>query len=866
VEPVPPSLDTRSEALETPNPTPTIEDGDLFGSYPSTQPPIDFSRPFDPRCPVLPARFGPYLLEARIEAGGMGVVYKARHLFNPANPSLGRVVALKMILPEKQESPQAVKRFLAEAHSAARLEYHPNIVQIHDVGEIDGVPYFSMQYISGGSLQQIVDEQYVLPPQKTAKLMKKVADAVHFAHTEANIVHRDIKPSNILLGRDTDSEQDINLDQAPESASFKNWSPKLTDFGLARNADSAMTVQGEVMGTPSYMPPEQALGNLDRIGPRSDVYSLGAVLYALLTGQPPFDAPDPQATIARLLHEAPVPPRKTVKGKATPADLEQICLKCLEKDPNRRYESARAFAEDLDRFLAGEPVQAKPPKPLSLMFRKARRKAGQLAGIVIVLVCLGVAASFLLRERRSVQEYRNALDRVVDYRERAGDVSFQPDKAWSTEAEETFNRLKVLPAETDLARKGASACYQLALVLKDRGHKRLASKAADAVRSICVGLEPRQEFVGTDRLLRAQSQLLLGLISVDRLDYRGADDHFNGALDDFDSWPDGDDALLTRARVHHARGDMFAAQGEHTSAVKAYEASIKLRQELRTRHKEILNERTRDHHNDLARGYAYAAGSYLELGDFTQAEKHFRQAEEIRRQLDQQFNDNKTRQHVARSLGNTGRLLMRQNKINEAIRPLTESMEKLQVVLQDPKGKDAEFLEDQAWADLELAEALLDKGRQPDDLDPAAIAADAEKCLKQLLESDAEHRVYRRWLARASIDRACAILHSAPQEANSLLRGAIDQLDRLPNKESDRDTLYFRAMAASLLGERNPAAGKPEVEDVYSHLDEAIKHGYSDWVQLQRDRRLRFWREKKPDQLNEFVQRLRKKQKGPVTP
>ncbi len=865
--PASPEMATRSERIETPNSSPTIDDADLFGAFPPAQAPVDCSRQFDPRCPVLPSRFGPYLLESRIDAGGMGIVYKARHLFNPANPSMGRVVALKMILPEKQGSAQVVKRFLAEAQSAARLEYHPNIVQIYDVGEIEGVPYFSMQYISGGCLQNIVDEQHVLPHQKIAKLMKKVAEAVHFAHTEANIIHRDIKPSNILLGRDLDSEHEIDLDQL-ENASFKSWSPKLTDFGLARNSDSALTIQGEVMGTPSYMPPEQALGDLDRIGPRSDVYSLGAVLYALLTGRPPFDSPNPQATIARLLHEVPVPPQMTEKGKATPPDLERICLKCLEKDPNRRYESARAFAEDLDRFLAGEPIQATPGKPLSVMFRKARRRAWQLAGVLIVLLCLGVVTAFIIRERHSQKDYQHALEHVENYQKQAGESTFKPDEDWSAASEQTFARLTILPEETELARKGARACYQLAEVLKDRGHKPLASEAAKVTRTVCKGLEWRQEFAEHDRLLRAKAQLLLGQIDVDRLDFKGAEDQFNAAMHDLDRCPNSDDALLTEARIEHARGDMFFAQGEYEKAVQAQEASIRHRTALLATYQNRLDGKTRDYHNDLARGYAYAAGSYLELGNLQQAATLYQKAEDKRRELDAKYDDNKTRQHVARSLGNTGRLLLRNNKTKEAIRPFGESVTQLKNIVLDSDGKIAEFVEDLGWASLEFAEALLDNGRQPEGFpNPGRVAEDAEKWFRKLLESDPENPMHLRGRARARLNQASWLLKTNPDQANELLDFAFDQLNRLDKKhQPEKETLYSLAVAASIRGERSPPDAQSEVKNVYRHLDRAIKHGFSDVLQIQRDRRLRFWRDTKKDELDLLVQRLRKNQKGTANP
>ena len=275
--------------------------------------------------------FGDYEINQEIDRGGMGVVYKARQV------SLNRPVALKMILDGQLANEADVKRFHAEAEAAANLD-HPGIVPIYEVGQHDGQHYFSMGFVEGQSLaHRLADGP--LPPRKAAGLIRRVCEAIEYAH-HRGVIHRDLKPANILLDRD--------------------GNPRVTDFGLAKKleSDSSLTGSGQIMGTPSYMPPEQARGNRHEIGPAADVYGLGATLYRMVTGTPPFQAATASETVLHVLMDDPVPPRRL--NPSIPADLETICLKCLEKEPSRRYASAADLGEDLRRHLDGEPIQARP--------------------------------------------------------------------------------------------------------------------------------------------------------------------------------------------------------------------------------------------------------------------------------------------------------------------------------------------------------------------------------------------------------------------------------------------------------------------------------------------------------------------------
>ncbi|MCU0880579.1 MAG: serine/threonine protein kinase [Pirellulaceae bacterium] len=292
--------------------------------------PLDVPTDYPSGTLSLPCRFGDYELREEIGRGGMGVVYRARQL------TLGREVAVKMILRGNLASNAERDRFAAEAQAAAKLD-HPGIVPVYEVGEVQSRPYFSMKYVSGTTLaQRLADGP--LPPREAASLLSSVARAIHFAHMRG-VLHRDLKPSNILI------------DEAGE--------PHVTDFGLAKQieAGETLTKTGAVLGTPAYMAPEQAAGQRGQIGPASDVYSLGVILYHMLTGRPPFQAASPAEMVLLVLEQDPVPPR-LLNPKAD-RDLEMICLRCLQKPIDLRYPSAAALADDLDAYLNNESISAR---------------------------------------------------------------------------------------------------------------------------------------------------------------------------------------------------------------------------------------------------------------------------------------------------------------------------------------------------------------------------------------------------------------------------------------------------------------------------------------------------------------------------
>jgi WD40 repeat protein len=364
--------------------------------------------------------FGDYELLEEIGRGGMGVVYRAMQV------SLKRTVALKMILSGQLANADDVRRFHAEAEAAARLD-HPGIVPVYEVGQHEGHHYFSMAFIEGESLARKVAEA-LPPPREAAELTRKVAEAVSYAHVEG-VIHRDLKPGNILVDR--------------------QGQPRLTDFGLAKRVqgDSSLTATGQVLGTPSYMPPEQANGQGGAVGPLSDVYSLGAVLYCLLTGRPPFQSDNPLDTLLQVIQQEPVAPRQL--NARVPRDLETICIKCLSKEPRKRYSSALDLAADLDRFLAGKPIHARRIGPVGRAWRWCRRNpvvAGLSAALVFALVD-GLVTSILFG-MQARQEAAVSAELTIKAKELAAQQKEAADRAT---AQERLTRRYLYSAHMNLA-------------------------------------------------------------------------------------------------------------------------------------------------------------------------------------------------------------------------------------------------------------------------------------------------------------------------------------------------------------------------------------------------------------------------------
>lgn len=389
-----------------------------------------------------------YAILAELGRGGMGVVYKAHHL------KLNRVVALKMILAGRHAGPTELARFRQEAELVARLR-HPNIIQIYEVGTHEGCTYLALEYVEGGNLAQKT-AGLPQPPRDASRLVELLARAVESAH-QSGILHRDLTPSNVLLTAD--------------------GAPKLTDFGIARSLGNPqeMTATGAILGTPGYLAPEQARASKTDLSPATDVFGLGAILYYLLTGRPPFQAATTLDTVLQTIEREPVPP--TQLQPKIPRDLEIICLKCLQKEPARRYPTAAALADDLHRFLVDEPIRARPVSHLERAWRWCRRNprtAVLIATVALLLVFIAVGASVvaaMLRKERNRLQIANArllqqYGQTVVERQRAekaeGDLTEQLWQSmlreaqalrWSGRAGRRFDSLKALAEAARIARE-----------------------------------------------------------------------------------------------------------------------------------------------------------------------------------------------------------------------------------------------------------------------------------------------------------------------------------------------------------------------------------------------------------------------------
>lgn len=595
----------------------------------------------------LPQIPGFQILE-ELGRGGMGVVYKVRQL------SLKRVVALKRILPGNQVDAADLARFRTEAEAIARLQ-HPNIVQIYEIGEHQGLPYFSLEYCGGGNLKTLLDDAPFTPMQ-AARCVETLARAMAVAHRE-RIIHRDLKPQNVLR---------------TEAGAFK-----IGDFGLAKKLDddSSMTRAGAVMGTPSYMAPEQARGEVEQVGVLADVYALGAILYETLTGHPPFRSATTVETLLQVIQQEPVPPR-ALQPK-TPRDLETICLKCLHKDPAQRYASAEELAEELSRFQQGLQIVARPAGVLVRTWKWSRRHptaVALLATIVLGLLTLvGVVAAYnvSLREER---------DEANNQRANAETQRIQAEKNLD---EATKQRLR---ANANLARALAAVDQMLTEVAEgqlateprmEEKRKALLDKALQFYQAFFREgqSDPKLRVEVAAAHLRYGDVLRWLSKDQDALkQYAAALDHFGPTPPDPVRQPE---LVHKLARVHIGRGESLRMVRQSTEAMAAQKQARDLLADLCQRWPDEATYAT-----DLALSHNNLGILHAKAGEWALAEAAYRDAVQLLEQLAKRSPDQAMcREEWARVLLNLGPVLRRREKLDEAGQAYRQAISLLEQLL-----------------------------------------------------------------------------------------------------------------------------------------------------------------------------------------
>lgn len=677
------------------------------------------------------AAFGDYEILSTIARGGMGIVYKARQ------KKLNRIVAVKMILSGQFADQQEVERFYVEAEAAAKLR-HPNIVAIHEIGEWQGQHFFSMDYIDGKSLAEMVRDQ-PLPPRVAADMVRRIAQTMQFAH-EQGILHRDLKPSNILV----DSRGE----------------PFITDFGLAKQLSdqSQLTLSGTIIGTPSYMPPEQAAGKIDQVGPASDIYSIGAILYELLAGRPPFRAATPFETIRQVLEVEPVSPR--LINPSVPRDLETICLKCLQKEATRRYATAAELAEELTAYLEGRPIKARPVGAVERTWRWCRRNpllaaAMGIAAVFLVLAFAGLVTAYVYRGwalRESEASFREALGVINAFTTRVSE-------------ETLLNQPGMQPLRRDL----------LELALQHYRHMLEQRRSDPALQ---------------DEM--AATYFRIGLITSLLESPARAVPFYQQAIDMQRKLLDrarGAARIAALANSLNALATAYFLLGELESAHTSFEQAFQLRQELSR-----LDPNNTEYRRVLANTHMNLGLVLDELGQIDEALQQINAAQQLRKQiLEINPGDDKTRRDWAKGEFNRGNLLLKREEYREAEQAFQAAAHALEELLA-PHTKD---LDNQKL--LALCYRLL--GDLAESVDVARLwYAKAVEQLTPLAAANPDVVDYQ--LEKAGLLINIGALESDAEQyerAEQVWRQAVEILEPLVQRYP-KVTRYRRDMAAVLHG------------------------------------------------------------------
>ncbi len=724
------------------------------------QPPSRPTTPERPRAPEKPEQivaFGDYEILGTIARGGMGIVYKARQ------KKLNRIVAIKMILSGQFADQSAIDRFYAEAEAAANLR-HPHIVAIHEIGEHAGQHFFSMDFIDGKSLAELVRDR-PLAPEQAAELVQCISDTIQYAH-DRGILHRDLKPSNILVD--------------------KHQAPLVTDFGLAKqvSSESQITMTGAIVGTPSYMPPEQAAGRHEQVGTCSDIYSLGAILYELVTGSPPFRAASPFETIRQVLQNEPASPR--LLNPSVPRDLETICLKCLQKEPGQRYARASDLAEELARFRRGEPIQARPLGRLARGWRWCRRNPLPAttigAAVVFLLVALvATTAGYIYTSRALTASEKSQRESEASFRQ-----ALQVVNVFFTRVSEDtlLNQPGMQPLRRDLLVLALD--YYQRLLAQRKNDPTLADELAATYFRIGVITEllesPAKGVPYYEDALMIQRRLLVGS---------------QGQVEQ--------ERLAALSATLNALGTAYFKLLQFDKARESYDEAVA----LRTRLANLATDNNGEYRRVLANTHMNLGLVQSELGQPDKAREAYRTAQSIRQHaLQQHPGDPKLLRDSAKGHFNLGSLLIQEGGLTEASESFRAAAEQFEELLA------------QSAEDLEYQKLLAYCYRLLGDL---ALEQQAEseigriwylKAIRRMSDlSQANPHVTEYQLEHADLLRNTGLMEAEAghgDKARQLLQQSVEIL-RPITREHAQTPQYRRSLSIALtcLGEQQLEDGDP---------------------------------------------------------
>jgi len=737
-----------------------------------------------PKAVATGQTFGQYELLEPIAKGGMGIVYKARQ------KTLNRIVAIKMILAGQFADQSDIDRFYAEAEAAAALS-HPNIVAIHEIGEINGQHFFSMDFIEGKSLSGLIQENPV-PPRRAAELTKIITETMEFAH-EKGVVHRDLKPANVLLD--------------------KRQRPLITDFGLAKQVSntSQLTMAGSIVGTPSYMPPEQAAGRIEDVGSWSDLYSIGAILYELLTGRPPFRAATPFETIRQVLETEPPSPR--LLNPNVPKDLETICLKCLQKERFRRYGSCQELSEELGRYLRGEPIHARPISQVARFWRLCKRNpltSSAIAFAVVALIASSIfttaayfrATAALAKEEISFREANQAVDEFltsVGESKLAKLPGGQPIQKELLDKALVYNErfLEQRANDPRVANEAARSHFRVGKILTTLGQYDNALNPLTKAKEMQERLltqKPRDE----ERLKALGDTLTqLGQIWTRKQDYKAASGDFDEAVQIRDrlvsKFPENAEYQRGLANAHMNAGMLAFNMAQIQADDKVFDALIAsardhfqkmqdIRQQLLARN-DLAEKLQQNVKRDFAKG-EYNLGHLTRDGDqLNEAIKHYQAAasalEEVL-EVDPIDLENQSLLATCRRL--VGDLLKKTGHVAEGRQSYERALQRLAtLVLQNPDVPEYQSLQ----AGLLLNLFLLEKEHGEAEAARAALESARKKC-EALTKKYPSVAVYQRDLAislrELAIEKDAVKETEAKQDLEEAIRILTDLADAHPNQ------------------------------------------------------------------------------------